>query len=622
MTLLKLHRDDVDKETNDGISHLTHPRIERWLDVRNIPGVLRLAVPEFLTSTSVDESLQERLFVAIGCSDSSIHLVSVPLTAASTDTSRNRAAHAICTRLAPTHEHHGLISALAVTFIASEDNSKELGFLIASASATSSGLLLVHYLALAEHLNEAKGGAILTEKAHLQLPLAQCSLDFSPNCDGTLLVVARAVGIVKILRVKPVSYAAGEGRKLRHLLTLHAPYDTEAENLLHDQILDAKWCRRGKSVIAVLSSANFGVWDVDGLDLYDSGTKRYTRKRAQLTRPDKFSFTGSMSSTAPIIFRSSTSRTANGDQPWPSRLAVFKPSAWPATGSIVRYAQPGRQAIDDDSFILSCGGINDLLPSLHSLHQSASNDKIRLQSLPSVKMASERELLVNSLSMLSRKDSIPQGSSETATELLSVTTSRISFLRQLRRKSHAKRISSGLLIRDTATTTVPISGLELIQSPKEVNVGIIDQQAMHAHDKTSQATTRHQETKMTTQNTMVHTKRIQPLTDKYSSIGTSAVSDSSSSVRKPSIIQKLNAKGNYQQARVDSYDSNASPVNTKAKSASGTMYQSPRMQSNASPTTNKAKAELHTKYKSPRADSYDSTASPISKDYYMSGGLG
>lgn len=464
LSLLKIYKNHTDCNESDVDSHGSVKRgVERWLDIELTHQVLRLACPPPSTARATNVILQNNLFVVVGSSDSSIILVSVPLSQVADSVRRGRTASIRTIRVDEVDSHHDLLSALAITSITGKHDAAEHSLLVASISATGTGLLMVHRLSLKEYLKGQLSASVLIARKYLQMPLVKCSLEFSPSTSNTLLVSAQASGVVKIFKIEHDADSSVTTGTLLQLITLHAPRDTEASVPRHDHILDAKWCRRGKSIIVLLDSCEWGVFDIDGSNKIKATTNCYSRKRGQLRRPDKFSYGGSMSDVARMTQRSSPFCGTSNDRETPAYGSSQTYFSRPTCGTIARCPLYSRRADEDVSFILSCGNTSGFLASLRSFQSAAG----KVQTLSRVQFASEHQLMVSKLNISDPGDTALWTSAQSASDLLFVTSGRIILLNKLLPQLHPREnvvdlsmestTSAKKLLKRPVQTTIPVS---------------------------------------------------------------------------------------------------------------------------------------------------------------------
>lgn len=378
----------------------TTATVSTWLEVGFDTPVVCLAFPPITAETRAPEFLQSNLVVVVACADSSISCVSLSL---DHDTKRRGRKQApTITSVASSELHHGFISGLAVTWTGDTYNEKADGarsrsrarsdqlthsLLMASTSTTGSGLLAVHRLSLQKHAGDQEVGTTLLARQFLRVPLLNSTVAFSPATypstrHGLLLIAVPTLGLVKIFNTtgsgvvnrKKEMYDTNTVKEyptsipIQNILTLHAGCLSDLVLPRPKQILDAQWCTQGKGILALLEHAQWGVWDIDGL----TSQTRANHATVQLaTRPDKFSFSGSLSSTS-----------------------SHSPS--PLTGQITVCPQSSASSLDE-AYILSHDAVSEFVPSLDFLRRSESSSKTRLQALPVIRSAGERQQSIGKL---------------------------------------------------------------------------------------------------------------------------------------------------------------------------------------------------------------------------------
>lgn len=274
--------------------------------------VLHLAFPHFppdLHRSSLPALLSQKLVCALACSDSSIRVLTVPLTPPSpqskTRPSRgNTLANLTAGKslfgeqmvvLSSGTTHQSIPKGVSISMTAEspkhaddidmeddENSSNRMALspqtsrsrsrsraqeqpwdlLVASHSADLSGLLLIHKIPLVE-------GTSLSSELHLpwrtqSLTSSAVSVEFNsalyPAPRHSRLLVAEAKGVVRILDCLPRSRAAHSS----WLVSVYTDFDTTPNPVpRRKSILDARWVLGGKSLLVLLVDGNWGIWDIE-----------------------------------------------------------------------------------------------------------------------------------------------------------------------------------------------------------------------------------------------------------------------------------------------------------------------------------------------------------------------
>ncbi|OBT42910.1 hypothetical protein VE00_07312 [Pseudogymnoascus sp. WSF 3629] len=233
---------------------------------RPFPPVLQhidLVFGASVTHLAVCAAVQDRIVFAATCGDSSVRLVSLPITPPSPERKANNKSRKWGETVVTLSGFSTPADGVAMTFVRERDEkAKSSGYLlVASHSREVTGLLLLHKVPV---LSAQKGGKT-TEKLsqdhtapfqtqYLSTPAS--SLDFSHSSNNLLL--ADKTGAIRIY-----SPDVSDGS---WLLTLHTDFiksDT-AKFSSRKAILDTKWVLGGKAVMVLLSDGEWGVWDLEG----------------------------------------------------------------------------------------------------------------------------------------------------------------------------------------------------------------------------------------------------------------------------------------------------------------------------------------------------------------------
>ncbi|KAL5353951.1 hypothetical protein ACLOAV_000036 [Pseudogymnoascus australis] len=215
------------------------------------------------THLAVCAAVQDRIVFAATCGDSSVRLVSLPITPPSPERKAQNKSRKWGETVVTLSGFSTPADGVAMTFVKEQDEkSKSSGYLlVASHSREVTGLLLLHKVPVLS----VKKGEKITDKLsqdhtapfqtqYLSTPAS--SLDFSLSSNNLLL--ADKTGAIRIY-----SSDVADGS---WLLTLHTDFiksDT-AKFPSRKAILDTKWVLGGKAVMVLLSDGEWGVWDLQG----------------------------------------------------------------------------------------------------------------------------------------------------------------------------------------------------------------------------------------------------------------------------------------------------------------------------------------------------------------------
>ena len=290
-----------------------YPKILRHLDIHVGTAATHIAQPEIdsarLDSDRYPALLQDRIVVAVACSDLAIRVITCPLTppAPQVLAPSDAGIRIVKLQLGGVGFHQDLITSIAVTFSEEDKETIEVddqsqsdkknprwSFLIASTSCTGSGLLLIHQIPVNEQLSANSQHTLPIRRVRPRIPLAEAKLSFNtcpPPADrhSTLLITVPDASCVKIYQVFS-SLTAGlnhrgsagtmesvSSRGSTHSTNLHggkmlmtlAP-EFAASSDLHPcekkkKVLDAKWVMGGRAILALLEDGEFGIWDLEAV---------------------------------------------------------------------------------------------------------------------------------------------------------------------------------------------------------------------------------------------------------------------------------------------------------------------------------------------------------------------
>ncbi len=316
-----IDRPEFDEEEEEYDSSAPYDSVVQTLDLPLGTAVLHLAFPhlptdiQHINAGSFPMLFAEKLVAAVACSDSSIRIVTLPLTPPSHQSkARTEARDSAYTlhvgkslfgeqmvTLSSGSGHQSIPMGISMSFttphsedseyVAMEDGDnqdenpdlqrktsqstsrsrgqpraqidEEWDLLVASHSTDLSGLLLIHRVPL-----KFPTGAGILESADHQLPWrkkhlasAATSVQFTsalyPAPEHCQVLVAEAKGSVRILDLKSTS---PEGSCL---VSLYTGFDTVERGLVKRKpILDAQWLLGGKAILVLLANCEWGVWDI------------------------------------------------------------------------------------------------------------------------------------------------------------------------------------------------------------------------------------------------------------------------------------------------------------------------------------------------------------------------
>lgn len=303
-------------------------RVLRYIDISLDDSALCLAVPtgpQPGTGIFPDihpSILKTRIVFAVGCSDYSIQLVTLPLTPPRSAFNDPAQWNVERVGIVGSNSHRDLVTSISMTFTAEiseearnvedrKSRSRSRGgqkpasvdkygriwsIIVATTSCTGNGLLLIHQIPI---LNETKIGSnsedlIPTQRHYLKTNLSKCFLSFNPSQFPAerhlnLLIGLPYAGCVRLYQAIDFSTptrgrrssgatrdsSVSSSKSLRNLssqpgkflITLFTGFSHGDDNGFapsRRRILDAAWVLGGRAVAALLEGGEWGVWDVEG----------------------------------------------------------------------------------------------------------------------------------------------------------------------------------------------------------------------------------------------------------------------------------------------------------------------------------------------------------------------
>lgn len=478
-----------------------------WLEIELDSPVQRIAFPPVSYSSKTSDYLQSHLILVAACANSSIYVVSFALN------EKRNGSNISITKVNSADLHHDLVSSLAVTWTVGTQNTtteqsraqshvrsddQSCSLLLASISTTGNGLLLVHKVSLLKHAESQKNASRLIIRRFLRLPLLASTISFSssvyPSAKHSLLLVSScANGVVKIFNT--IEAAASRKRKrsekalepedsgslsiLEDCLTLYTGFNSAESSARRKRILDAKWCSRGRSIIALLEGEEWGVWDLESLSDDHNTASGLSKNEVNISskssarNPGRFALQGALPSAAtkrkvlhpnsvapfiPTTPHTRKSRSANLFDPKKQPVDGKQQNPSSSLGHISVCAHQAHDLSNDDSIILTYDNTNDLIPSLFSQRRSnatksggaAKASKVTLQALSPIQVAGEQQLSVHIIPQASKASSGLLAAHYQNPDLLVITDSRLIIHTQSQLRNSS----------DSASLTLPLRRAE------------------------------------------------------------------------------------------------------------------------------------------------------------------
>lgn len=434
-------------DNNKDESSHNRPKLSKWLDIELESPVQHIAFPPISAHSTnngshVPDSLASNLTIAASCEDLSIVLISVAFAAEQDkDNDPESRTHVKTTYISRGGGHQEAISAITITWTADsfQQLDKDLGsrskgrgngsddasltFLVASASTTGSGLLIVCEIPFEAHFANKPDVYTIILRQLVRLPLLGSTLAFNSSVYPSsshlsLLLTSPAYGIVKIYDLARCGVLLTKRREGSEIstdpddtlpitsidtsLTLHAAH-TNAAQSRRKAILDASWTSSGQAILALLEDGEWGLWYIHLPDSmmsssYGGGQLTSLGQLAATSPVKRASKTKMSGSLAPMTPHTRKTRSADlfGQT---SHLPSNSLASSIKTGRITLCSSPRWNTAPDDTFVLSYDGIHHYLPSLQALRQSLSEEGRapragigRLQVLPEVRLGGGQRL--------------------------------------------------------------------------------------------------------------------------------------------------------------------------------------------------------------------------------------
>ncbi|KAL4805435.1 hypothetical protein BDV18DRAFT_18866 [Aspergillus unguis] len=262
----------------------------RQIDIPLGSRVIDLAVPRVLPETarsSLDPFppvLSKLMVVSAVCADYSTRVVTLPLTPP--HPAQKIASWGIQTiMISGGVSHQEIPRGLSITFTYQESNPKEGGggrwdLLVATHSAESSGLLLVHRIPVADEEGYRLCAEDIDSKRRY-LPSPAQNIAFNPSSypatRHSTLLVSFHTGCVKVyscFSTKPSKSRRTTGAQNDYetsdmegkwLISLYPGFEQSSSNLPRRKpITNAEWVLGGRAIFVLLADGEWGVWDLEG----------------------------------------------------------------------------------------------------------------------------------------------------------------------------------------------------------------------------------------------------------------------------------------------------------------------------------------------------------------------
>lgn len=377
-------------------------------------------------TTDVPELLISHLTIAASCANRAIVLVSVPF-AAKQDVDPKSESDIKITHVDEEGGHGDLISALSLTWtIGTPSNSQQsaaldasASFLVASASPTGSGLLILHQVSFKSHLAGLPETHVKVATQLVRLPLLGSVLAFSPHAYHSrnylsLLLTSPARGIIQIYDlskssllserkddgIQPASAGPSSRHRLEVSLVLCTAHNGPTESRSRRPIVDASWDSSGQAILGLLADGEWGLWNISGPDTKfknaDHGRFTSFGQLSATTPTKKTSKTKAGGSLAPMTPHTRKTRSDEFFGKTNPPQAHFPATT---TGKITLCSPSRLSQSQDDAVILSYNGLHHYLQSLqahsHALSGRSQGEVVgsgRIRPLPEVRLGGSTRL--------------------------------------------------------------------------------------------------------------------------------------------------------------------------------------------------------------------------------------
>lgn len=407
-----------------------------WLNVELDSPVQHIAfapAPALVANRTIHapELFASHLTIAASCTNRAIVLVSIPF-AAKQDVDPKNVSDIKITHVDEECGHGDLISALSLTWTIGTPSSSQqsaaldasASFLIASASPTGSGLLILHQISLKSHLAGLPETYVKVATQLVRLPLLDSVLAFSPHAYHSrnhlsLLLTSPARGIIQIYDlakssllserkdddIQPASAGPSPRHRLEVSLVLCTARNGPTESRSCRPIVDASWDSSGQAILGLLADGEWGLWNISGPDtkFENADYGRFTSfgQLHAMTPTKKTSKTKSSGSLAPMTPHTRKTRSDEffgKTNPPQAHYPAF------TTGKITLCSPSRLSKSQDDAVILSYNGLHHYLQSLQAHNYALSGrsqgevvSSGRIRPLPEVRLGGGTRLSTHTI---------------------------------------------------------------------------------------------------------------------------------------------------------------------------------------------------------------------------------
>ncbi|KAL4906944.1 hypothetical protein BDW74DRAFT_150051 [Aspergillus multicolor] len=398
----------------------SHPYegILRQIDIPLGSRVIDIAVPRVLPESARSHLdpfpgiLNKLIVVSAVCADYSTRVVTVPL-APPHPTENNMAAWGIQTFAVSAVSHQEIPRGVSITFTYQESHPQDGGegrweLLVATHSAESSGLLVIHRIPIAEdkktdHVSyRLCAEDVETKRRYLPSPAQNVAFNPSsyPAARHSTLLVSFHSGCVKVyscFSTKPSKSSRRVGSAQtefetsetegKWLISLYPGFEQSLSNLpRRKSITNAEWVLGGRAIMVLMADGEWGVWDLEGAG---PGTAKGPLQRQSSVQGVSGGALTAFSVSGRILSFPSGGKSETAVEHRP-RFAPMTPStkrlredtllkgnaAGTSTSSLrggisVYQMNTTQDALPDESILIRHGSQSAIIPSLLTLWRSA-----------------------------------------------------------------------------------------------------------------------------------------------------------------------------------------------------------------------------------------------------------
>ncbi|KAL5000834.1 hypothetical protein BDV10DRAFT_29240 [Aspergillus recurvatus] len=397
-----------------------YERVLRQIDIPLGSRVIDIAIPRVLPETARSHLdpfpaiLNQLIVISAVCADYSTRVVTVPLSPPHPTQTDIAALGIQLFAIGGGISHQEIPQGVSITFTYQESDPQQSGgegrwdLLVATHSAESSGLLVIHRIPIAEDRKTANIGYrlsaedIVSKRCYLPSPAQNIAFNPSsyPAARHSTLLISFHSGCVKVyscFSTKPLKSsrraAAAQNdyetskTEGEWLISLYPGFEQSSPNIpRRKSITNAEWVLGGRAIMVLIADGEWGIWDLEGAG--PGAAKGPLRRQSSVQGVSGGSLTAFSVSGRILSFPSGgKSETAVERRP---RFAPMTPStkriredtllkgnvAGTSTSSLcggisVYQMNSTHHALPDESILIRHGNQSAVIPSLLTLWRSA-----------------------------------------------------------------------------------------------------------------------------------------------------------------------------------------------------------------------------------------------------------